>query len=124
MLVAIASKQQWYLRGFKERASRPFLFRRKRDVVSPMNFFEFDPLKDMKVGTITEEESMLGKQNKLLAEMQEDMRQQHSKEETEKAKDRSFQIKKSFLDAFLGAIAALSVEHFHDIISLIQKALK
>lgn len=55
-----------------------------------------------------------------LKSMNDDMRQQHSEEKTEKKIDRRFQLIYTVFSAGVGAILTLFVEHFDGILSFIK----
>jgi len=50
-------------------------------------------------------------------EMQNDMRQYHAEEKEEKREDRRFELIKSLVDAAIGAVITLIIEHFGAIVS-------
>lgn len=55
-----------------------------------------------------------------LKSMNDDMRQQHSEEKTEKKIDRRFQLIYAVFSATAGSLVTLFVEHFDGIVSLIK----
>ena len=52
-----------------------------------------------------------------LKRMNDEMRQDHAEEQTEKKKDRRFQLLNTLFGALLGAVFTLLVEHWPDIVS-------